>query len=117
MWIRKLTLTLTIAAGLIAGSAWAGLRAPEEAIETSTAAVILPRSIGGVLLTKPCDVCKAVSVTLESDTRLFIGKQQVTLPEFNKFLDSGGPYGLTIFYDRQSFAINRIKVRAKLARS
>jgi len=116
MWIRTLTLTLTIAAGVVAGPALAGLRAPEEAIETSTAAVILPRSVGGTLLTKPCSTCQSLTVRLESDTLLFIGKQQVTLLEFNKFLQSGGPYGLTIFYDKQSFAMNRIKVSAKLGR-
>jgi len=116
MWIRTLTLTLTIGAGLIGRPASAALGAPEEAIETSTAEVILPRSVGGALMTKPCDVCKPVTVRLESDTRLLIGKQQVTLAEFSKFLESGGPYDLSIFYDKKSFAMNRIVVRAKLGR-
>ncbi len=117
MWIRSLTLTLTIGAGLIGSTAYAALGAPEEAIETSTAGVILPRSVGGALMTKPCDVCQPITVRLESDTRLLIGKQQVSLAEFNQFLSSGGPYGLTIFYDKQSFAMNRIVVHATLLRN
>lgn len=116
MWIRTLTLTLMIGAVLSGGPAFAALSAPEEAIETSTAEVILPRSVGGALITKPCDVCKPVTVRLESATRLIIGKQQVTLAEFNKFLESGGPYRLTVFFDQKSFAMNRIVVRAKLGR-
>jgi len=117
MWIRTLTLSLAVSAGLIGGSAFAGIHAPEEAIETSTAGLTLPHNVGGVLATRPCDVCALVTVRLEADTRLFIGKQQVTLAEFNQFMSSGGPYRVTIMYDRKSFAMNRVIVRAQLPRN
>lgn len=116
MWIRKLSLSLAVSAGLIGGSAFAGIHALEEAIETSTSEVLLPRSVGGVLATRPCDVCALVIVRLAADTRLLIGKHQVTLAEFNKFLESGGPYDLTVIYDKKSFAMNRILVRAEFGR-
>lgn len=117
MWIRTITLTVAIGAGLMCGAASAALLSPEEAIETSTVSVTLPRSVGGALLTRACDVCRPITVRLESDTRLLIGSQQVSLAEFNEFLSSGGPYGLTIFYDKQSFKMNRIVVYAQLRRN
>ncbi|HEY4645654.1 MAG TPA: hypothetical protein VIH25_05185 [Steroidobacteraceae bacterium] len=116
MWIRTLTLSLALGTGLVAGPALAGIHAPEEAIETSTAEVILPRNVGGALLAKPCAVCQPITVRLESDTRLLIGEQEVSLAEFNQFLSSGGPYGLTIFYDKKSFVMNRIAVSAQFRR-
>lgn len=111
MWIRTLTLSLAFGASLVGGPVFAGIHAPEEAIEGSTQSADLPRVVGGALMVTPCSGCKLLTVRLDANTQFFLGKRPVMLAEFNKFVESSGPHGLTIIYDRKTNAITRMVVR------
>jgi hypothetical protein len=111
MWIRRITLSLALGASLIGAPVLAGIHAPEEAIEGSTQGLELPRAVGGALMVAPCSGCKLLTVRLDANTQFFLGKRPVTLTEFNKFVESSGPRGLTIMYDRKTSAITRMVVR------
>ena len=114
MWTRSITLTALIGAALLTGSAFAEKAAPQNAIEASTANVTIPRTASGSLLARGCIGCEAVLLQLDAGSRLFVGKQEVSLAQLNAFLSDGVTRGLTIMYDQKTRAITRIVIHAEL---
>jgi hypothetical protein len=110
MQFRNLVLAALFGATLFAAHVSAA-PSPEEALEANTAAVQLPAAAGGSLMIRQCSSCPALIVRFEADSRFFLGKRQVTLPELNRFLAAGGTYGLTVFYRRDDRSITRVVVR------
>lgn len=115
MQFRTIVLATVLGTALFGVQSRVDAVSSEEAIETSTSAVTLPRTVGGALMVRPCRSCEVLIVRLEADSRFFIGKRQVTLPELAKLLDGGGTHGLTVFYDRSDRTITRVVVRARTA--
>ena len=114
MWTRSITLTALIGAALLSGPAFAEKAVSQNAIEASTANVTIPRTEGGSLLARGCVGCGAVLLQLGAGSRLFVGKQEVSLAQLNAFLADGTTRGLTIMYDQKTRAITRIVIHAEL---
>lgn len=115
MQFRNLVLATALSAALFGVQAQVRAASSEEAIETSTSAVTLPRTVGGALMVRQCRSCELLIVRLEADSRFFIGKRQVTLPELARLFDGGGTHGLTVFYDRTDRTITRVVVSVSSA--
>lgn len=113
MQIRSIILATVLSTALFGVQSRVGAVSSEEAIETSTSAVTLPRTVGGALMVRQCRSCEQLIVRLESDSRFFIGKREVTLPELAKLLDGGVTHSLTVFYDRSDRTITRVVVRVR----
>ncbi len=109
MWIRIAVLALLISAPL-AGRADPRLYSPDGAIETSSDTITEPLVEGGMLLARNCPACRSKPLRLNAGTRLFIGRSQVTVDEFNKFLQGGGAHDVGIFYDKTANTVTRIVV-------
>lgn len=115
MQFRSFVLATVLGTALFGVQTRVDAASSEEAIETSTSAVTLPRTVGGALMVRQCASCELLIVRLEADSRFFIGKRQVTLPELAKLLDDGGTHGLTVFYDRSDRTITRVVVSVRAA--
>jgi hypothetical protein len=111
MQFRNLVLSTLLGATLFAAQPPARAASSEEALEASTAVVQLPSTPGGSLMIRQCSSCPAMIVRFDADSRFFLGKRQVTLPELNRFLAAGGTYGLTVFYRRGDRSITRVVVQ------
>lgn len=112
MWIRIAALAVLLSAPL-AGRTDPRLFSPGGAIESSTETITEPLVEGGMLLAKSCPACRSMPLRLNANTPLFIGKRQVSLVEFNQFLESGGTHGLGIFYDKAQHTVTRLVIFAK----
>lgn len=110
MQFRNLVLATVLGTALFGVQSRVNAVSSEEAIETSTSAVAVPRTVGGALMVRPCASCELLIVRLEADSRFFIGKREVSLRELARLLDAGGTHGMTVFYDRSDRTITRVKV-------
>lgn len=110
MQFRSFVLATVLATALCSGPSRVSAASSEEAIETSTTAVRVPRTVGGSLMARPCRECAQLIVRLAADTRFFLGKRQVTLPELARVLADGTEHSLVVFYDRDAHTITRIVV-------
>ena len=115
MWIRNSVLATMAVAMFVFGGAQAEMPTPEQSLETGTGAVVLPRTVGGAIVTRRCGGCPALTLRLTGSTRLFVGKQQVTLAQLVQFTDRlSAQRRLTIFYDNTSHHITRLIVAGEL---
>src|SRR5215510_9826686 len=110
MSIRHYTVATVLALVCAAASAQE-LTSHDAAVETSTASVLLPGTVGGTTLVRGCIGCKPVALTLDATTRFFVGKQQVSQADFNKFIGDGKPHSMTITYNQQQRTMTRVSVR------
>jgi hypothetical protein len=116
---------LTVAAVALLASAFAvprahaeypaPLRALEDAIESSTDAVLLPTSQPGTLTFRECaEPCKLRSLNVTAQSAFFVGATAVTLAQFNDFLRrSGGPQFLMVFRQPGQANVTRIVVAGR----
>jgi hypothetical protein len=93
----------------------APLRALEDAIESSTDAVMLPTSQPGTLTFRNCaEPCKLRSLELTSESKLLVGSTEVTLAEFNAFVQRTGPQFLMVFREPHGTRVTRLMVFGQL---
>ena len=89
----------------------APLRALEDAIESSTDAVLLPTSQPGTLSFRNCaEPCALRSLEVTAQSTFFIGDTAVTLAEFNAYVRRGGPKMLTVFRQPGRTSVTRLVV-------
>ncbi len=110
MWIRTLTLLALLTAPLAAQRVLAA--SPQEAIETSTAEVTVPTTVGGSLIARSCRTCEYLTVTLADTTQFFAGRQEISAAQFQQIVADGRPRSLTIIYDRANRTMTRVVVPA-----
>lgn len=113
MWIRIAALALLIGTPL-AGRADPVLLSPHGAIESSTNTITEPLVEGGLFMARSCLACRSLPLRLDEQTGFFIGKRPVSVAELNKFLNTGGPHGLVISYDKKANTVVRLVVKANL---
>ena len=104
------TATLFLSCVLLSATASAEMHSTEQAIESSTLSLRLPSNVPGSITVTPCDAgCAPVSLQVTAETRLFLGKKQVTLAELSKAV--GGPTkNVSIYFEQRSRAASRIVV-------
>jgi hypothetical protein len=113
--IRSFVFAVIAVPGIVRGAEPAAMPTPEQALETGTATVVLPRTPGSAIVTRRCGDCPVLTLRLTDSARLFVGKQQMTLAEFIRFVDGlNTDRRLTIFYDNKSHHITRLIVAAEL---
>jgi hypothetical protein len=100
-------LAITLVACLSALPVFAGLG--HKAIETSANDIILPSTPGGTLVLKPCDTCAPTSIVVTSQSRYFIGGQEVTLQEMIVQAKRAAGMSLVISYDPKTLELVTIK--------
>jgi hypothetical protein len=114
-WIRNFVSVAIIVPAIVWNVASAGMPTPEQALETGTETVVLPRTVGGAIVTRRCGDCPVLTLRLTDGTRLFVGKGQVALTEFIRFVEGlNADRRLTIFYDNESHHITRLIVAGEL---
>jgi hypothetical protein len=93
----------------------APLRSLEDAIESSTDAVILPASQPGTLTFRDCaDPCKLRALEVNAQSRFFVGSSQVTLAEFNAYVRRTGPQFLMVFHQPDRTNVTRLMVYGQM---
>lgn len=91
------------------------LRSLEDAIESSTDAVVLPAAQSGTLTLRNCAVpCAMKSLRLSEDSRFFVGSSQVSLAEFNAYVGRTQSQFLMIFHEPGKPTITRLMVFGQL---
>lgn len=88
-----------------------GMVAREQGIESSTSRATMPAKVGDSLVTTPCSGCVPVMLRVTETTRFFVGRDQVTLAELNKYLAKSGSHSLGVFYDPRARTLNRLVVK------
>lgn len=89
----------------------APLRALEDAIESSTDAVMLPTSQSGTLTFRDCpEPCQLRSLEVSAQSRFFIGASEVTFADFNAHVRRSGPLFLMVFREPNGTRVTRLKV-------
>jgi formylglycine-generating enzyme required for sulfatase activity len=93
----------------------APLRALEDAIESSTDALMLPTSQPGTLTFRNCtEPCKLRTLEVTAQSAFFVGATQVTLAQFNDFLRRlGGPEFLMVFRQPGQNSVTRLTVAGR----
>ena len=71
----------------------------ENAVETSSVAIVLPSGPGSALIATPCAGCTPVLARATAATAYFLHKQRVSLPEFKAAL-AGKTVAVTVFQVR-----------------
>jgi len=113
MRVKTVSLVVLVAAAL-SGAAQAQLRAMEQAIEATTRSISLPASEQGVIVAKPCPTCAPVVLRMTAATRLLVGKDQVSLPELQKFISTGGERYMVVLWDPRARTVTRLIVTGQL---
>jgi hypothetical protein len=85
----------------------------EQAVESSTALVVLPRSVPSDISVTSCVECKASVLKVTETTRFFVGKRQVALKELREFVSRSQSTGLYVFFEAPSSTITRIVVEGQ----
>lgn len=93
----------------------APLRALEDAIESSTDALMLPTSQPGTLTFRSCtEPCKLRTLDVTAQSAFFVGSTAVTLAQFNDFLRrSGSPQFLMVFRQPGQTNVTRLVVAGR----
>lgn len=93
----------------------APLRSLEDAIESSTDAVILPTSQPGTLTFRNCaDPCPLRALEVNAQSTFFVGGTQVTLVDFNAYVRRTGPQFLMVFRQPDRTNVTRLMVYGQL---
>jgi hypothetical protein len=93
----------------------APLRSLEDAIESSTDAVMLPTSQPGTLTFRNCaDPCTLRSLEVNAESTFFVGPTKVTLAEFNAYVRSTGPQFLMVFRQPDRTNVTRLMVYGQM---
>lgn len=100
-------------AGLVAGAALAApqLGTIEECLESGTRSVSLPGLASGTVSASPCSGCPALRLRMDSGTRFFIGKEQVTYARLREAA-AKGDLRLDLFYEPRKLTLNRMRLAA-----
>src|SRR5690348_10328139 len=69
----------------------------EQAVESSTALIVLPRSIPADVSVTSCVECKARLLRVTDKTQFFVGKHQVALKQLREFVSKSPTTGLNVF--------------------
>jgi hypothetical protein len=89
-------------------------RALEDAIESSTDAVLLPTSQPGTLTFRECtEPCALRSLMVTAQSAFFVGRTQVTLAQFNDYIRRSGPRSLMVFRQPGQNNVTRLTVRGR----
>jgi hypothetical protein len=105
---------VVLVAAALSGAAQAQLRAKELAIEATTRSISLPSSEQGVMVAKPCPTCALAVLRMTADTRMYVGKDVVSLAELQKFIATGGERHMVVLWDPRLRTITRILVPGQL---
>ncbi len=108
-------MVLALLAAPLAGHA--DMTAVEDSIETSTAVVNVPATVGGAVIARSCRSCEYVTVTLAATTRFFVGRTEVTEADYRRLIADGKPRSLTLMYNRESRALTRVVLPAHARRA
>ncbi|HLS80493.1 MAG TPA: hypothetical protein VK025_03725 [Steroidobacter sp.] len=93
----------------------APLRSLEDAIETSTDAVVLPSTTSGSVTLRDCrPPCSMNSLQLTDQTRFFVGGSQVTYADFNAYVLRTGAQFLMVFHKPGEAIATRLMVFGQL---
>lgn len=116
MYGKSLKTTVAIAALIaIAAPAHAQLkmRVIEQAVESNTEIVSVPATLPGSLNFKPCGACGYVTLSVDSTSRFFVGKQQVTLADLHRYANRGSSR-LDVFFDSDTQRVTRLILRTQI---
>ncbi|HVY80756.1 MAG TPA: hypothetical protein VG994_07235 [Steroidobacteraceae bacterium] len=83
--------------------------AKHNAVETSLNDVVLPSTAGGTLVLRPCETCAPTSIRVTSQSRYFIGGNEVTLQELVAESQRRA-MSLVVSYDTRTLELLTIKV-------
>lgn len=100
---------LAIALMLSAATAWSD-RSIEDAVETYTNKISLPATETGSWIFQICSGCQTETVTLDKNSKFFIGSKAVALAELRKFANSSAPHSMTVFYRWTDHTLTRIVI-------
>jgi hypothetical protein len=93
----------------------APLKTLEDAIESSTDAVLLPTGAPGKLTFRDCaEPCKLRSLEVTAQSTFFVGVTPVTLAEFSAYVRSAGPKSLMVFRQPDRAVVTRLMVAGRL---
>ncbi len=108
-------MVLALLAAPLAGHA--DMTAVEDSIETSTAVVSVPASVGSSLIARSCRSCEYVTMTLAATTRFFVGRTEISQADYARLVADGKPHSLTLMYNRENRALTRVVLPAHARRS
>jgi hypothetical protein len=94
-------------------SAVAAPRSLERAMETSTEAVVVPKSAPSSIDARGCLQCPAIRMEIPATARFFVGKDEVTLSELSDYA-VGKSHDMVIFYELNANVVRRIVISGVL---
>lgn len=83
----------------------------EECLETGTRDVSLPGVASGTVSANPCASCPILRLKLESGTRFYIGKEQVSYARLREAA-AKGDLRLDLFYEPKTRSLSRVRLAA-----
>lgn len=93
----------------------APLKSLEDAIESSTDAVLLPTSQPGTITFRNCaEPCKLRALQVTAQSTFFVGSTPVSLAEFNAYVRSTGPKSLMVFRQPDRTDVTRLMVAGRI---
>lgn len=93
----------------------APLRSLEDAIESSTDAILMPTGQPGTLTFRNCrEPCKLRSLEVTAESKFLVGATEVTLADFNAYVQRTGPQFLMVFREPDQTRVIRLQVFGQL---
>jgi hypothetical protein len=87
------------------------LKTIEECVESGTKLITLPGVAEGSLSARQCSGCPSVRLGFDSDTRYYIGKEQVSYAKL-RAAAAKGDLRLDLFYEPKTRDLTRIRLAA-----
>ena len=107
----KTLLVTTLLTGLAcAGTAQAQriLVSPGDSIEVAASRVMMPSGGLGSVVVSQCDSCETYTLSLTSESALYLGKQLVTAQEFQEAVNTRPDRLAVVFYRFEDNVVTRI---------
>ena len=116
--VRATVLLVALAGSAVAQTVPpAPLRSLEEAIETSTDAVLLPLSVPGTLTFKNCTApCAIQSLEVSAATQFMVGATAVSVAEFRSYVEQTGEQFLMVFHKPGERSVTRVVAFGRIDR-
>lgn len=106
---------LTLLTGLLwLGAATAAAPDPsvvEEAVETTTAATVIPTALGAIAA-RGCESCEARYLTLTGQSKFYFGRTAIPFAEFQQLAAGTERRFMTVFYRAADNTVTRVVVSA-----
>jgi hypothetical protein len=98
-----------------ANAARPSIKVREQAIETSTLALQVPRTRPRSIAVKKCSTCGLIVLQLTPQSKFRVGREDATFAQFAAHLNGATQRPINVFYDAGSKTVTRMTTTGVLA--